>query len=239
MERSRHLFTSRAGGVSSGVWASLNLRRSCGDDPANVRENFRRVGEMIGCTRFVFLSQQHTDRILHVDASDAIRDVYQPLTEADGLVTHTPELALMVFSADCVPILLEGDGAVAAVHAGWRGTVKGIAAKAVQEMACPPETIRAWIGPAIGPCCYQVGQEVRDAMVGCLGNEASDFIFGDKVDLKGFNRRLLERSGVKQIDVSPICTMCSHEEYWSHRYTAGDRGVQGGVIVLNGREEER
>jgi YfiH family protein len=237
MAFSRHLFTTRAGGVSSGVWASLNLRRSCGDDPANVRENFRRVGGMIGCGRFVFLSQQHTDRILHVDASHAIGDVYQPLAEADGLVTRTPELALMVFSADCVPILMEGDGVVAAVHAGWRGTVKGIAAKAVREMCCPPETIRAWIGPAIGPCCYQVGDEVRDALREQLGEETEPFILGDKVDLKGFNRRLLERSGVRNIDVSPICTMCSHEEYWSHRYTAGERGVQCGVIVLNGREE--
>ena len=161
MDRSRHLFTTRAGGVSSGVWASLNLRRSCGDDPACVRENFRRVGEMISCERFVFLSQQHTDRVLHVDASHVIRDVYQPLAEADGLVTRTPELALMVFSADCVPILMEGDGVVAAVHAGWRGTAKGIVAKAVAEMDCPADTIRAWIGPAIGPCCYQVGEEVR------------------------------------------------------------------------------
>ncbi len=236
MERSRHLFTSRAGGVSSGIWSSLNLRRSCDDDPANVRENFRRVGEMIGCGRFVFLSQQHTDRILHVEASDAIQDVYQPLAEADGLITNTPELALMVFSADCVPILLEGDGVVAAVHAGWRGTVKGIAAKAVREMNCSPSSIRAWIGPAIGPCCYQVGDEVRDAMRDRLDGEAEPFIFGDKVDLKGFNRRLLELSGVASVELSPICTMCSHEEYWSHRYTAGARGVQGGVIVLNGRE---
>ena len=237
MERARHLFTSRAGGVSSGVWASLNLRRSCGDDPANVRENFRRVGEMIGCSRFVFLSQQHTDRILHVDADDAVRDVYQPLIEADGLITRTPELGLMVFSADCVPILLEGDGVVAAVHAGWRGTVKGIAAKAVVEMDCPPERLRAWIGPSIGVCCYQVGDEVREAMRARLGREAESFIRGDKVDLKGFNRRLLEGCGVKEIEVSPICTMCSHEEYWSHRYTAGERGVQAGVIVLNGRED--
>ena len=233
MERSRHLFTSRSGGVSAGVWAS----RSCGDDPMNVRENFRRVGEMIGCSRFAFLSQQHTDRILHVDASDAVRDIYQPLVEADGLVTRTPELALMVFSADCVPILLEGDGVVAAVHAGWRGTVKGIAAKAVTEMGCPPEAIRAWSGPAIGPCCYQVGEEVREAMRARLGEEAEAFIVGDRVDLKGFNRRLLERSGVRSVEVSPICTMCSHEEYWSHRYTAGERGVQCGVIVLNGGEE--
>ena len=239
MEASRHLFTSRAGGVSSGIWASLNLRRSCDDDPDNVRENFRRVGEMIGCHHFVFLSQQHTDRILHVDESDTIRDVYQPLTEADGLITRTPELALMVFSADCVPILMEGDGVVAAVHAGWRGTVKGIAAKAVGEMECPPETIRAWIGPAIGPCCYQVGEEVRQAMRDRLGEEAEPFIHEDKVDLKGFNRRLLELCGVKSVDVSPICTMCRHDEYWSHRYTAGARGVQGGVIVLNGGEERQ
>lgn len=237
MERSRHLFTSRAGGVSSGCWASLNLRRSCGDAPENVRENFRRVKERIGCDKLVFLSQQHTDRILHVDGRDALRDVYDPLVEADGLITHTPELGLMVFSADCVPILLEGDGVVAAVHAGWRGTVKGIVSKAVKEMGCPPETVRAWIGPAIGVCCYQVGDEVRSAMRSLLGREAEDYLQEDRVDLKGFNRRLLERSGVQSIDVSPVCTMCSHEEYWSHRYTRGERGVQGAVIVLNGREE--
>ena len=238
MEVSRHLFTSRSGGVSSGIWASLNLRRGCGDDPENVRENFRRVGKMIGCSRAVFLSQQHTDRILHVDASDAIRNVYQPLAEADGLVTRTPELALMVFAADCVPILLEGEGVVAAVHAGWRGTVKGIAAKAVREMGCAPEQIRAWIGPSIGFCCYQVGDDVRAAMRERLGGEAERFIVGDRVDLKGVNRRLLELSGVRNVEVSPICTMCSHEEYWSHRYTGGQRGVQAGVIVLNGREDK-
>ena len=94
--------------------------------------------------------------------------------------------------------------------------------------------MRAWIGPAIGVCCYQVGDEVRSAMRSLLGREAEDYLQGDRVDLKGFNRCLLERSGVQSIDVSPVCTMCSHEEYWSHRYTRGDRGVQGAVIVLNG-----
>ncbi len=236
MEISRHLFTDRRGGVSTGVYASLNLRRSCDDSPENVRENFRRVGERIGCRRFVFLSQQHTDRILRVDERDALRDVYDPLVEADGLVTRTPELALMVFAADCVPILLEGPGVVAAVHAGWRGTVKGIAPKAVGEMECDPALIRAWIGPAIGPCCYQVGPEVREAMLSCLGEEARDFFRGDRVDLKGFNRRLLERCGVRKIEVSPVCTMCSREDYWSHRGTGGVRGVQAGVIVLNGEK---
>ena len=236
MEVSRHLFTDRRGGVSQGVYASLNLRRSCDDLPENVRENFRRVGERIGCQRFVFLSQQHTDRVLHVDGGDALADVYDPLVEADGLVTRTPELALMVFGADCVPILLEGPGVVAAVHAGWRGTVKGIAAKAVREMGCDPADIRAWIGPAIGPCCYSVGEEVREGLLRCLGEEARDFFRGERVDLKGFNRRLLERSGVREIEVSPVCTMCSHDTHWSHRYTHGERGVQAGVIVLNGPE---
>ncbi len=236
MEVSRHLFTDRTGGVSRGIYASLNLRRSSEDAPENVRENFRRVGERIGCHRFVFLSQQHTDRILHVDEGDVIPDVFAPLAEADGLVTRTPELALMVFSADCVPILLEGPGVVAAVHAGWRGTVKGIAPKAVREMGCDPASVRAWIGPAIGPCCYQVGEEVRQAMAACLGDEAEDFFSGDRVDLKGFNRRLLENCGVKEISVSPVCTMCSHDSYWSHRYTKGERGVQAGVIVLNAAE---
>ena len=103
MERSRHLFTSRAGGVSSGVWASLNLRRSCGDDPENVRENFRRLEEMIGCRNLVYLSQQHTDRILHVDLKDAVPDPYTPLREADGLITRTPELGLMVFPPTVFP----------------------------------------------------------------------------------------------------------------------------------------
>ncbi|MBR4703836.1 MAG: peptidoglycan editing factor PgeF [Oscillospiraceae bacterium] len=237
MEISRHLFTDRRGGVSRGAYASLNLRRSCDDPPENVRENFCRVGDMIGCQSFVFLSQQHTDRILHVDERDALQDVFDPLVEADGMVTRTPELALMVFAADCVPILLEGPGVVAAVHAGWRGTVKGIAAKAVREMECDPASVRAWIGPAIGPCCYQVGEEVREAMLECLGAEARAFFQEDRVDLKGFNRRLLEDSGVREVEVSPICTMCSHEEYWSHRYTGGVRGVQAGVIVLNGESK--
>ena len=238
MNRSRHLFTSRAGGVSAGIFESLNLRRNCEDDPENVRENYRRVIASIGCDKYVYNSQQHTDIIRHVELSDALNDPYDPVPEADGLITHTPELALMAFGADCVPILLEGDGVVAAVHAGWRGTAKGIAAKAVAEMDCDPARIRAWIGPAIGICCYEVGDEVRSAMRDRLGSEAERFFRGKNVDLKGFNARLLELAGVGEIEVSPVCTMCEHESYWSHRYTHGDRGVQAGVIVLNGERRK-
>lgn len=234
--RSRHLFTSREGGVSEGIYESLNLRRSCDDDPERVRRNFEIVRERLGCSAMVYLSQQHTDRILHVGTEDAVSDPYGPLQEADGMITRTPGLGLMVFGADCVPILLEGDGIVAAVHAGWRGTANGILSKAVREMECSPSQIRAWIGPAIGPCCYEVGDEVRDAMHEAFGKEAEAYFTGRNIDLKGLNALRLRDAGVQEVSVSEVCTMCRHTEYWSHRYTAGKRGVQGGIIMLNKEE---
>lgn len=238
MSKTRHYFTDRSGGVSKGIYESLNLRLHCDDDPDNVRENYRILGERIGCNRFVLGNQEHTDILLHVDGSFAKRDIFDPVPYvADGLITREPELALVVFTADCVPILLHGPGVVAAVHAGWRGTAKGIAMKAVGEMDCDPAAIQAWIGPSIGLCCYEVGDEVRDAMHKLLGTESEPFFRERRIDLKGLNRRQLELAGVNRISVSPICTCCSHTQYWSHRYTAGRRGTQAGIIIL-GRDEE-
>ncbi len=238
MSKTRHLFTDRRGGVSTGIYESLNLRLHCGDAPENIRENYRRLGEMVGCSRFVPGNQQHTDNILHVDGRYAKKDILDPVSYvADGLITREPELALVIFTADCVPVLLQGPGVVAAVHAGWRGTAKQIAAKAVREMGCDPKEIQAFIGPSIGACCYEVGDEVRDAMKAAMGAEALPFFQGRNIDLKGLNRRQLELAGVERIEVSPICNYCSHDRYWSHRYTAGERGTQAGVIVL-GRNGE-
>ncbi len=238
MSETRHLFTHRSGGVSTGIYESLNLRLHCDDAPENIRENYRRLAEMIGCGRFVLGNQQHTDNVLHVDGSYAKKDILDPVDYvADGLITREPELALVIFTADCVPVLLQGPGVVAAVHAGWRGTAKRIVQKAVREMDCDPRSIRAFIGPSIGVCCYEVGDEVRQAMTDAMGREAQPFFRGRNIDLKGLNRRQLELAGVEQIEVSPVCTYCSHDRYWSHRYTAGNRGTQAGVIVL-GRNEE-
>ena len=238
MSRTRHYFTDRSCGVSRGIYESLNLRLHCDDEPDSVRENYSILAKRIGCSRFVLGNQEHTDNILHVDGSYAKRDIYDPVTYvADGLITREPELALVVFTADCVPVLLEGPGVVAAVHAGWRGTAKGIAAKAVREMRCDPAEIRAWIGPSIGLCCYEVGDEVRDAMRCLLGAEAEPYFRERRIDLKGLNRKQLELSGVRMINVSPVCTCCSHTQYWSHRYTGGMRGTQAGIIIL-GRDEE-
>lgn len=238
MSKTRHLFTDRMGGVSTGKYDSLNLRLHCDDATDNIRENYRRLAERISCRRFVLGNQQHTDIILHVDGSYAKNDILDPVSYvADGLITREPELALVVFAADCVPVLLQGNGVVAAIHAGWRGTAKTIVAKAVREMDCDPQSIQAFIGPCIGVCCYEVGDEVREAMTAAMGDEALPYFKGRSIDLKGLNRRQLELAGVKSIEVSTICTCCSHEQYWSHRYTAGARGVQAGVIVL-GRDRE-
>ena len=106
-----------------------------------------------------------------------------------------------------------------------------------EEMECDPQSIQAFIGPCIGACCYEVGDEVREAMTAAMGDETLPYFNGRSIDLKGLNRRQLELAGVKNIEVSTICTCCSHEQYWSHRYTAGARGVQAGVIVL-GRDRE-
>ena len=102
-------------------------------------------------------------------------------------------------------------------------------------MACPPERIKAYIGPSIGVCCYETGDDVRDAMRALMGEEAEAFFDGSRVDLKGLNRRQLELAGVGSVEVSEECTMCLHDRYWSHRYTAGRRGSQCGVIVMTDR----
>jgi YfiH family protein len=166
--------------------------------------------------------------------------------ECDGLVTNTPGLALVVFTADCTPILLHDPvtGAVGAVHAGWRGTALDIAGKAVRTMmdafGCKPENIRSAIGPNIGFCCFETDAEVPEAMVKTFGSDVEDYIrpAGEKyyVNLKEINRYALRRAGVTQTEISPDCTVCSHQRFWSHRVTRGLRGSQGAVILCKERK---
>ena len=242
----RHGFTTRLGGVSEGIYASLNLGENRGDEREAVSENYRRLRAAleIGDGRLVFSRQVHLDEVRCVTVADA-REPYDPfLYEADGLVTDEKGLGLIIFTADCVPVLLYDGarGVAAAVHAGWRGTALDIAGKAVLKMTevygCRPENINAAIGPCISGCCFETNEDVPNAMRDTLGTDAGRFITqnGEKftVDLKGINRALLMRAGVPQenISVCDDCTMCSHEKYWSHRYTKGERGSQAAVIVL-------
>lgn len=242
-----HGFSTRAGGVSTGIFESLNLGHRRGDDPAHVRENYRRFCAATGTDvdRMVMSNQVHGNTVRVVTAADAKPDLLAPTPfEADGLATNTPGLTLCVFSADCIPILLYDpvEQAVAAVHAGWRGTASAIAKVAVETMTArfgsDPAAIRAAIGPGIGKCCFQTDDDVPAAMTAALGGLAEPLMTrtGEKwqVDLKGLNKAVLESAGVLpgHIEVSMDCTCCRHGLYWSHRYTRGERGSQAAVIML-------
>ncbi len=239
-----HCFTTRLGGVSTGALASLNIGSSRGDDPQNVRENFRRLGRAIGFQpeNLVLSRQTHSDIVHKATAQDrGAGFCAPPLTECDGLITDVPGLALCVFTADCTPILLwdSETGAVGAVHAGWRGTASAIAARAVEAMTreygSKPENIRAAIGPNIGPCHFETDEDVPQAMLAAFGPEIQEWISpsGEKyhLDLKAINAWILRRAGVQQIDVSSECTYCQSSRFWSHRVTGGQRGAQGAIIV--------
>jgi YfiH family protein len=244
-----HAFTTRLGGVSQGIYSSLNLGQNLGDEPDRVRENYKILGSVLDFQpgELVFTRQVHKTEVRLVGRYDRSAPYVPTPYEADGLITDERDVPLIIFTADCVPILLHDPvrEAIGAVHAGWRGTVAGIACKAVEEMAtrlgCDPKNIRAAIGPCISACCFETGPEVPEAVNNAAGGDASAFIRskGDKymVDLKGINRFLLERAGVLpgNIACSEECTSCLSDKYWSHRVTNGQRGSQASVIMLKGR----
>ena len=244
----RHAFTTRVGGVSTGDQAGLNLSVHRDHDFVHVSENYRRLGEATGIDlrRLAVTKQVHGDVVRTVTASD-IHTLGTPVPyEADGLVTNEPGLALICYTADCVPVLLCDDshGVIAAVHCGWRSSVADILARAMEAMAAlgaSPETTAAAVGPAIARCCFEVGGEVIEAVDACLGGDSAglyDPVEGAAgkwmLDLKAANARRLTQLGVpaEAIAVSDECTFCLPEKYWSHRYTHGKRGNQGAIIVL-------
>lgn len=242
-----HCFSTRFGGVSEGALASLNLGVHRGDKPANVLENYRRLGEAVGFDpkRTVFTKQIHSDIIERVGVSDCGRGLIVPVENGcDGLVTNEPEVVLTVFSADCTPILLYDPvaKAVGAVHAGWRGTAAAIAAKAVERMAAEfgskPENIRAAIGPCISQCCFETDRDVPEAMLNAFGDAAKEAISetGSKyyVNLKALNALALTRAGVRQIDIATECTACEPNRFWSHRRVGNARGSLAAMILLRG-----
>ena len=242
-----HGFSTRLGGVSTDFRASLNLRGGGPepDDPALVRENYRRFCAALDTAPegLVLSKQVHEDTVRHVTAADAGKGFLHPADyTADALITNEPGLNLTVFSADCIIILLHDpvSRSIGAVHAGWRGTALDLPAKAVREMGrlfgADPANIRAAIGAGIGPCCFETHNDVPNAMTTAVGIGVKDFIAprGEKwtVDLKGINGWRLREAGVETIDVCPLCTACHPELYWSHRKTGDKRGVQGALIGL-------
>ncbi len=244
---STHCFTTRFGGVSQGHLASLNIGTHRGDKEENVLANYRILADAIGFDPacLVLTKQTHTDVVRLVGKAQMGAGLLkQELEPCDGLITNERGVGLVVFTADCTPILLEDSvtGAVGAVHAGWRGTAAAIAAKAVDAMVenfgCRRENIRAAIGPNIAQCCFETDADVPNAMLERYGKEAEPFIRSADskyyVNLKEMNALALRQAGVEKIEISPLCTACNPDKFWSHRIVGNDRGSQGAIIVCKG-----
>lgn len=238
-----HCFTTRFGGVSTGALESLNLVIKLDETDENVTRNFEILGETLGFSihDLVLTRQTHSDIVRVVGRNDCNGCFHRNYPECDALVTNDPGVALTVFTADCTPLLFHDPvtGAVGAAHAGWRGTVSAIGSKTVaamcREFGCKAENIRAAIGPNIGFCHFKTDSDVPEALLEAFGEGIRPFIreSGDKyyVNLKGVNALILRRAGIRHIEISGDCTMCQPHRFWSHRFTGGNRGAQGAVIV--------
>jgi polyphenol oxidase len=233
-----HGFSPRAGGVSVGPLASLNLGASVGDAPAAVAENRRRVRAAFGVPeeRWLTASQVHGAQVL-VAGRDPSGG------EADALVGDDPAWALAISAADCLPVLLHDarTGAVGAAHAGWRGTIAGVVAATLETMArrygTAPSDVRAWLGPAIQGPCYQVGPEVVEAALAAGAPEDTLRVDPTAVgrwrfDVPGFVRAQLVAAGVPAdaVAASATCTHCAADRCFSHRRDAGRTGRHWAVI---------
>jgi polyphenol oxidase len=215
------VFTTRAGGVSEGPYASLNLGRKTGDDVERVDENRRRACAEIGLDAAgLALNYQIHSAVVH-RAQLGERGVAQ----GDGLWTDDPALPILALAADCLPIaLVRANGAAPAVsvlHAGRIGLLDGVVEAGVEALGSP---VAAAIGPAIGPCCYEVGEEVAAPYRARFG---AGIMRGQKLDLWQAAEGVLRNAGVDRIERFDLCTACNPELFFSHRRDGKPRGVQG------------
>lgn len=237
-----HFFTTKAGGFSSGKIKGLNLGFRVGDDFEDVRKNYMQIAQDfdIPFEKIIAAKQTHSSDIKIVTETDAGFGVdrLDKTFECDGLVTNCPNLPIMVFYADCVPILMFDAiaGVVAAVHSGWRGTVSEIAEKAVfvmqQKFGTSPENIKAAIGPSIGKCCFEVGEEVACNFEKDLVCDLETGKF--KVDLWEANKKILLKAGLlaQNIEVLDMCTMCHSDLLYSYRVDGEKTGRMGALIMI-------
>ena len=214
------VFSTREGGVSEGPYASLNLGRLTGDDVDRVDENRRRLcAELGGELDRLALNRQIHSALVHRAAPGRRGE------PGDGLWTDEPDVPILAFTADCLPIALVrsngGTPAVAVVHAGWRGLLGGVVANGVATVG---GSVRACVGPAIGPCCYEVGPEVAGPFAEAFG---ADVVSGRSLDLPLAAERALRAAGVETVEQTGLCTSCHPDLFFSHRRDGGQTGRQG------------
>ena len=220
-------FTTRVGGVSGGVFESLNLGALTDDDPLNVVENRRLACEAVGAdaATATMAWQHHSAEVRLAEP----RGVVTPGTQfdrCDGLWSDEPGQAMMLVTADCLPIALaRANGskpALSVIHAGWRGLLAGIVAEGAKTLGGGKLT--AAIGPGIGPCCYEVGEEVREPFRGAFGDEV---VTDGRLDLWSAAEQALRAAGCDEVERTDLCTYCHPELFFSHRRDRGRTGRQG------------
>ena len=212
-------FSTRQGGVSSASFESLNLGLLTDDEPANVEENRRRLCDTVGADpeRLSMNRQVHAAVVNRAQAGERGRD-------GDGLWTDEPGVPMLKVTADCLPVALartNGRPALALLHAGRLGLIEGILDAGVATLG---GKIAAIIGPGIGPCCYEVGDEIADAYRSRFGARA---LRGRNLDLWEVGERILRDAGVAAVERLDLCTACDPERFFSHRRDGGVTGRQG------------
>jgi YfiH family protein len=212
------LYTTRAGGVSSGRYASLNLGPWTDDDQSAVIANRQRLSTDVGLP----LAQGFQ---VHGTAIKVWGQRADPNTtpEVDGHVTARRDIAPIVLVADCLPIVLSSESAIAVVHAGWRGIVGGVIEAAIRELRAlgtDDDTLHASIGPGAGPCCYEVGGEAKEGLKAHL--------VGNNADLKAAAGKRIADCGADSVQDVGLCTMCD-DRFFSHRRDGGITGRQAGI----------
>jgi polyphenol oxidase len=226
-------FSTRAGGVSQGPFASLNLGIRTDDDPARVVVNRTRLCETVDVDRdgATMAWQRHGSIVRRAEP----RGVVIPGTvydHCDGLWSDVPGQGMLLLTADCLPIALartNGAGpALGILHAGWRGLLAGVVAVGVRALG---SVGAAAIGPSIGPCCYEVGEEVAEPFVESFGR---DVVRDGKLDLWTAAERALRAAGCAHIDRFDICTACDSTRFFSHRRDGGTTGRQGVIAAVVG-----
>ncbi|MCQ2521246.1 MAG: peptidoglycan editing factor PgeF [Lachnospiraceae bacterium] len=255
-----HLFTTRQGGVSEGMFASLNLSSNRGDDKEKVLENYRRVAKVLGCENkdFVFSDQTHTTNIRVVTEEDRGKGIVKPqdYQDIDGIITNTKGLALGTFYADCVPLFFADPvtKAVGVSHSGWKGTVGRMGAKTLEAMerafGTNPKDVICCVGPSICVDCYEVSEDVAEQFIKAFhvkeipsyegkADSCKHILYQKnaekyQLDLHAANEKVLLDAGIlpEHLSMPGMCTCCNPEQLFSHRASLGKRGNLGAFIMI-------